>query len=43
VRFTDLDPMVLDADVQTLPGPETWATPTPPPAAPRPKNEGSRP
>ena len=37
VRFTDLHPMVIDADLQTLPGPETWATPPPPPAAPRPR------
>jgi outer membrane protein len=44
VRFTDLQPMVIDADLQTLPGPETWAPPAPPAAAPRsPKNEGSRP
>jgi outer membrane protein TolC len=42
VRFTDLQPMVIDADLQTLPGPETWATP--PPAAPRrPDNEGRLP
>lgn len=45
VRFTDLDPMVIDADLQTLPGPESWATPSPspPPSGPRPpKPEGAR-
>jgi outer membrane protein TolC len=42
VRFTDLHPMVIDADLQTLPGPETWATP-PPGATRPPKNEGNRP
>jgi outer membrane protein TolC len=40
VRFTDLDPMVIDADLRTLPGPETWATPQ---AAPKRENEGRRP
>lgn len=44
VRFTDLQPMVIDADLQTLPGPETWATPPPTPATTRPpRNEGNRP
>jgi outer membrane protein TolC len=45
VRFTDLNPMVIEADLQTLPGPETWAPPPPPPPAGQrpPKPEGNRP
>jgi outer membrane protein TolC len=42
VRFTDLNPLVIETDLRTLPGPETWQPqppttqppPPPPPGAP---------
>jgi outer membrane protein TolC len=45
VRFTDLNPLVIETDLRTLPGPETWQSQPPqsqPPQSPKTPPPGAR-